>query len=146
MGVLRDVWANYRDESFLSQFLSPRLMRQMRLFHLHDDPAESAGIKVDAIHNERGYRRIRRELSRQYDVGFLDANIEVVDVDLAGDRRLMLQHVVVGGSQLQDADTRQVLQHLADLWGYDVSLAEVDAGNTVLKEYLVKPRSMAAVA
>jgi stage V sporulation protein R len=146
MGVLRDVWANYRDESFLSQFLSPRLMRQMRLFHLHDDPGESAGIRVDAIHNERGYRRIRRELSRQYDVGFLDANIEVVDVDLAGDRRLMLQHVVVGGSQLQDADARHVLQHLADLWGYDVSLAEVDTGNAVLKEYLVKPRSIAAVA
>ncbi|MCP4615242.1 MAG: SpoVR family protein [Bradyrhizobium sp.] len=146
MGVLRDVWANYRDESFLSQFLSPRLMRQMRLFHLHDDPAESAGIRVDAIHNERGYRRIRRELSRQYDVGFLDANIEVVDVDLAGDRRLMLQHVVVGGAQLQETDARHVLQHLADLWGYDVSLAEVDAGNTVLKEYLVRPRSIAAVA
>ena len=28
MGVLRDIWANYRDESFISQFLSPRLMRQ----------------------------------------------------------------------------------------------------------------------
>ena len=38
--VLRDVWANYRDESFISQFLSPRLMRQLRMFHLHDDPAE----------------------------------------------------------------------------------------------------------
>jgi stage V sporulation protein R len=146
MGALRDVWANYRDESFLSQFLSPRLIRQMRMFHLHDDPAESAGIKVDAIHNERGYRRIRRELSRQYDVGFLDANIEVVDVDLAGDRRLMLQHVVVRGARLQETDARPVLQHLADLWGYDVSLTEVDAGNSVLKEYLVSPRSIAAVA
>src|SRR4029453_15117232 len=70
MGVLRDVWANYRDEGFPSQFLTPPLFRQMRLFHLHDDPAESAGIRVDAIHNERGYRRIRRELSRQHDVGF----------------------------------------------------------------------------
>ncbi len=65
-------------------------MRHMRMFHLHDDPAESAGIRVDAIHDERGYRRIRRELARQYDVGFIDPNIEVVDVDLAGDRRLML--------------------------------------------------------
>ena len=146
METLRDVWANYRDESFISQFLSPRLMRQMRMFHLHDDPGESAGIKVDAIHNERGYRRIRRELSRQYDIGFLDANVEVVDVDLAGDRRLMLQHVVMGGAQLQETDAKQVLQHLADLWGYDVSLAEVDASNSVLKEYLVKPRPIAAVA
>jgi spore cortex formation protein SpoVR/YcgB (stage V sporulation) len=85
-------------------------------------------------------------LSRQHDVGFLDANIEVIDVDLAGDRRLMLQHIVVGGAQLQEADARHVLQHLADLWGYDVSLAEVDAANALLKEYLVKPRSIAAVA
>jgi stage V sporulation protein R len=141
MGVLRDVWANYRDESFLSQFLSPRLMRSMRMFHLHDDPQESAGVRVVSIHNERGYRQIRRELSRQYDVGFLDANIEVIDVDLAGDRRLMLQHTVVGGAQRQEKDAEHVLQHLADLWGYDVSLVEVDAGNTMLKEYLVKPRS-----
>ena len=141
MEVLRDVWANYRDESFLSQFLSPRLMRSMRMFHLHDDPQESAGVRVVSIHNERGYRQIRRELSRQYDVGFLDANIEVIDVDLAGDRRLMLQHTVVGGAQLQEKDAEHVLQHLADLWGYDVSLVEVDAGHTMLKEYLVKPRS-----
>jgi Uncharacterized conserved protein len=102
MGVLRDVWANYRDESFISQFLSPRLMRHFRLFHLHDDPAETAGIKVDAIHDERGYRRIRRVLARQYDVGFIDANIEVVDVDLAGDRHLMLRHTVLNGAQLNE--------------------------------------------
>ncbi|MDB5628223.1 MAG: SpoVR family protein, partial [Tardiphaga sp.] len=81
--VLRDIWANYRDESFISQFLSPRLMRKMRIFHLHDDPAVAEGIRVDAIHDERGYRRIRRELARQYDVGLIDPNIEVVDVDLA---------------------------------------------------------------
>jgi len=77
MAVLRDVWANYRDESFISQFLSPRLMRRMRMFHLHDDPAEHGGILVDAIHDERGYRRLRRELARQFDVGFIDPNIEV---------------------------------------------------------------------
>src|SRR6202042_2710646 len=27
MAVLRDVWANYRDESFILQYLSPRLIR-----------------------------------------------------------------------------------------------------------------------
>ena len=146
MGVLRDIWANYRDESFISQFMSPRLMRHFRLFHLHDDPEERAGILVDAIHNERGYRRLRRELARQYDVGFIDANIEVVDVDLAGDRRLMLRHTVVKGAQLTEADTKRVLQHLADLWSYDVSLVEVDTSNKVLKEYVANPRNIAAAA
>jgi spore cortex formation protein SpoVR/YcgB (stage V sporulation) len=118
----------------------------LRLFHLHDDPAERAGILVDAIHNERGYRRIRRELSRQYDVGYIDANIEVVDVDLAGDRRLMLRHTVVKGSQLNETDTKRVLQHLADLWTYDVSLQEIDAHDKVLKEYILHPRPLAAAA
>src|SRR5271155_717220 len=146
MGVLRDVWANYRDESFISQFLSPKLMRRFRMFHLHDDPQERAGIRVDAIHDERGYRRIRRELARQYDVGFIDANIEVIDVDLAGDRRLMLRHSVVHGAQLNETDARRVLQHLADLWSYDVSLVEVDAKNTVLKEYVLSPRGLAVAA
>jgi stage V sporulation protein R len=146
MAVLRDVWANYRDESFISQFLSPRLIRHLRLFHLHDDPAVSAGIKVDAIHDERGYRRVRRELSRQYDIGLIDPNIEVVDVDLEGNRRLMLRHAVLSGAQLNEADTRRVLQHLADLWSYDVSLVEVDATETVLKEYVVTPRELAAAA
>ena len=146
MGVLRDVWANYRDESFIGQFLSPRLMRQFRLFHLHDDPEVQAGIRVDAIHNERGYRRLRRQLARQYDVGFTDANIEVVDVDLAGDRRLMLHHHVINGSQLNDTDARRVLQHLTDLWSYDVVLEEVDSTDKVVKEYVLNPRGLAAAA
>ncbi|MFL6818507.1 MAG: SpoVR family protein [Bradyrhizobium sp.] len=146
MATLRNIWANYRDESFISQFLSPRLMRQMRMFHLHDNPDESAGIRVDAIHNERGYRRIRRELARQYDVGFVEPNIEVVDVDLAGNRRLMLRHAVVKGALLAPGDVERVLQHLADLWSYDVSLVEVDASDVVLKEYIASPRVMVAAA
>jgi spore cortex formation protein SpoVR/YcgB (stage V sporulation) len=105
-----------------------------------------AGIRVDAIHDERGFRRLRRELAKQYDVGFIDANIEVVDVDLAGDRRLMLRHAVVKGAQLNESDARRVLQHLADLWSYDVSLVEVDASDKVLKEYVLSPRALAAVA
>jgi stage V sporulation protein R len=139
MGVLRDIWANYRDESFISQFLSPHLMRQMRMFHICDDPAQTVGIKVAAIHDERGYRRIRRELARQYDVGWTDPCIEVVDVDLAGDRRLILRHTVVNGGLLEEADAKRVLQHLADLWTYDVLLREVDASDTVLKEHVANP-------
>ena len=144
--VLRGIWENYRDESFIGQFLSPHLMRQLRLFHLHDNPEERAGIKVDAIHNERGYRRIRRELAKQYDVGYIDPNIEVVDVDLAGDRRLMLRHDVIKGAQLNETDAKRVLQHLADLWSYDVSLVEVDGNDKVLKEYVLNPRIQPAAA
>lgn len=140
MAVLRDIWANYRDESFVGQFLSPRLIRQFGIFCLNDDPANTDGVLVSAIHDERGYRRIRRQLARDYDVGETAPNIEVVDVDLEGDRRLLLRHVVRNGTLLQEADTKRVLQHLADLWSYDVRLQEVDAADKVLKEHLASPR------
>ena len=143
MGVLRDTWANYRDESFITQFLSPRLIREWRLFHIADNPDEE-DMHVAAIHNERGYRELRRALSKQYDVAWTDPDIQVVDVDLAGDRKLIVQHNVLDGILLQADDCRRVMQHLADLWGYDVLLKEVDEpSGTVLKEHIVSPRTVA---
>ncbi len=139
MATLRDVWSNYRDESFIAQFLSPRLIRQFRMFHLADD-ADDPELRIDAIHNERGFRRVRRTLARQYDVAWTDPDVQVIDVDLAGDRRLLLQHNVVNGLFLEEADARRVLQHLADLWGYNVTLREVDTeGALPHKEYTITP-------
>jgi stage V sporulation protein R len=146
MPVLRDIWANYRDESFISQFLSPRLMRQMRMFHLCDDPEQTEGVVISAIHDERGYRRIRRQLAREYDISWTDPNIEVVDVDLAGDRRLLLRHSIVNGCMLEEKTAAQVLQHVADLWSYDVQLQEVDASGAVLKEHTASPRAISRAA
>jgi stage V sporulation protein R len=101
---------------------------------------------VAAIHDERGYRRIRRELARQYDVGWIDPHIEIVDVDLAGDRRLIVRHTVLNGALLDDMDAKRVLQHLADLWSYDVVMQEVDGAGTVLRDHLVHPRSSVLAA
>jgi stage V sporulation protein R len=138
MPVLREIWANYRDDSFIGQFLSPRLMRQFRLFHLRDD-SDDPEITVDDIHNERGYRAIRRHLARQYEVGRNDPNIEVVDADLAGDRRLIVNHRILNGAELDEEETERTLQHLADLWGYGVVLREID-GDEIIREHAVSAR------
>jgi stage V sporulation protein R len=138
--ALREAWANHRDDSFIAQYLSPRLMRRLRLFHLVDDEAEE-DLRVGAIHDERGYRRVRRALSKQYDVGHQDPDIQVEDVDLMGDRRLVLHHRVLERQMLDPDEARQVLQHLADLWGYGVLLREVDATNgAVLREHHASAR------
>ncbi|MFN3686366.1 SpoVR family protein [Salinarimonas sp.] len=140
MAVLRDVWANYRDESFILQYLSPRLMRHFKLFHVVDDEDEPE-LHVEAIHDERGYRRLRRALARQYDVAYLDLDIQIVDVDLAGDRRLIVQHNVLNRITLEETDARRTLQHLADLWGYDVLMKEVDPETgMILKEHTASAR------
>ena len=70
----------------------------------------------------------------------------MVDVDLAGDRRLLLRHTVVNGGLLEEVDARPVLQHLADLWSYDVMLREVDGSDTVLKEHVASPRATVIAA
>ena len=104
------------------------------------DDSEEQELRVAAIHDERGYRRIRSTLARQYDVAWTDPDIQVVDVDLAGDRRLVLHHTVANRMLLEAEDVGRVLQHLADLWGYDVLLREVDRSGDVLKDHRASPQ------
>lgn len=132
--VLKHGWANYRDESFIRQYLSPALMRKMKLFSLHDD--SNSDLLVDAIHNERGYRKLRTKLADQYDVVQRDPEIEVIDVDMDGSRQLMLQHKVHNGLLTNEKDTQLVLDQLAQLWGYEVTLAEVAHENDAVLRHL----------
>ncbi|MCG5513050.1 SpoVR family protein [Ectothiorhodospira shaposhnikovii] len=135
LGTWKQAWTEYRDESFILQFLGPKVMRDMRLFSVRDD-ADEANLVVEAIHDDGGYRDVRRALSAQYDLARHEPDIQVVDVDLSGDRRLILEHRVVDGRLLEASDARQVLRHLATLWGYGVKLHEVDARtDQVLNEF-----------
>ncbi|TAN59027.1 MAG: SpoVR family protein, partial [Rhodospirillales bacterium] len=134
-GTLRYAWSDYRDESFILQFLSPALMRKMKLFKVHNDADESS-MEVEAIHNERGYREVRRALGGGYDVAQMEPDIQIVDVDLAGDRRLVLHHRVANGVLLDEGDANLVLRHIANLWGYEVRLIEIDANTEMsLREF-----------
>jgi stage V sporulation protein R len=122
-GALREIWANYRDESFVRQFLSPHLIRTLKLFVLSDKSAEPA-YRIDAIHDEIGYRKVRNALAQSYDVSGAEPDIQVVDVDLLGDRQLILKHNVRNGVRLAEASRDQTLRHVRKLWGYEVRLEE----------------------
>lgn len=140
LDVLKHAWANFRDESFISQFLSPHLIRKWRLFKLDDREGEDE-ICVEAIHDDSGYREIRRTLARHHDVAWQDPDIQIVDVDLDHDRKLKLEHEVINGVMLAHDDATRVVQHLADLWGYEVALAEVRrTDGKVLKKHEAEPR------
>ena len=133
--VLRDAWANYRDESFVLQYLSPRVIREFKLFQIGDDSSKPS-LRVDAIHDELGYRKIRSALSKQYDLSRREPDVQVVDVDLTGDRTLILAHYVHDGVLLEEKTSRAVLRYTAYLWGYNVKLLEIDAAtDQTLKTY-----------
>jgi stage V sporulation protein R len=133
--VLRDAWANYRDESFVLQYLSPAVMRHFRMFQVGDDASKPV-LKVDAIHDEVGYRKIRSALSKQYDLSRREPDVQVLDVDLKGDRCLVLGHFVHDGVLLEEKTCRSVLRYATWLWGYGVKLLEIEAAtDKVLKTY-----------
>ena len=125
MGALKYAWANFRDDSFIAQYLSPHLMRKMRLFKLTDLAADPT-YKVSAIHDERGYKAVRRALASQYDTGLRDPNIQATSADLKGDRRLILTHRMTNEVPLAERDALAVLAYVSDLWGFDVEMVGVN--------------------
>ena len=115
---------NFKDESFISQFLSPKLMRDFKLFHLHDD-SDKNYIEVGAIHNKSGYQKIRTMLSEQYNLSNIEANIQIINADISGDRSLTLRYIP--HQQVNLADSRdEVLKHLYYLWKFEVKLLQED--------------------
>jgi spore cortex formation protein SpoVR/YcgB (stage V sporulation) len=124
-GTLRDAWANYRDESFVLQFLSPKVIRDFRMFHVADRVGES-DMGVAAIHDDSGYKEVRARLAASYDLSRREPDINIVDLDLMGDRRLVLVHSVHDKRKLDRAATEKVVAHLRDLWGYPVTMIDRD--------------------
>ncbi|WP_077032706.1 SpoVR family protein [Pelomonas sp. KK5] len=120
---------NFKDESFIGQYLSPTLMREFRLFSIVDDEQEREYL-ISAIHDESGYQHVRQALSRQYDLSSREPNIQVWNVNLRGDRSLTLRHTQHNNRPLND-DAHEVLKHVARLWGFGVQMESVnDRGDT----------------
>jgi spore cortex formation protein SpoVR/YcgB (stage V sporulation) len=115
---------NFKDESFIAQFLSPQLMRDFRLFGVRDDDREDT-LEITAIHDEKGYRELRQHLAEQYNLGSREPNIQVYNVDLRGDRSMTLRHYRHNRRPLGDS-ADEMLLHIRRLWGFDIRLESVD--------------------
>ena len=115
---------NYKDESFIQQYLSPTVIRDFQLYSILDDD-QSDTISINAIHDERGYREVREALALQYNLSTREPDIQVYEVDVRGDRSLTLHHQQNSRKPLND-DTEEVLKHLHRLWGFDIYLFSYD--------------------
>ncbi len=115
---------NFKDESFIAQYLSPKLIRDFKLFALVDDDRDDK-LEVTAIHDDAGYRAVRQLLAEQYNLGNREPNIQVYQVDVFGDRSLTLRHFMHDRRPLGES-TAEMLRHVARLWGYTVRIESVD--------------------
>ena len=114
---------NFKDESFIAQYLSPRLIRELKLFTVLDDDSKNM-LEITAIHDSSGYRKIRQALVQQYNLSAREPNIQVYSVDVRGDRSLTLRHTQHDRRPLSE-QTDEVLKHLTRLWGFTVKMETV---------------------
>ncbi len=124
--TLQFAMRNFKDESFIQQFLSPKVMRDLKLFCALDDDSKSE-IEITAIHDDPGYNIIREQLASQYNLGDREPNIQITSIDIRGDRSMHLQHQQHNRKPLND-NTLEVLKHLHRIWGFNIHLTSHEGG------------------
>lgn len=132
---------SFKDESFILQYLSPKVIRDLKLFSVLDDDQQER-LLIPAIHDEQGYRTIRETLAAQYNLGNREPDIQVWSVDRRGDRSLTLRHHQHQRKPLGDS-TDEVLRHLHHLWGFDIHLESLN-GERIVHTRHMPPRDSGA--
>lgn len=119
-------WAyqNFRDESFIRQYLSPKVIRDMQMFSIADDE-ESRYYTIKNIHNENGYKEIRKALADSYLRDNRVPNIQVTRVNKYSNRELVLTHFVKNGVLLDEKSAKKTLEYVRQLWEFPIYLYDV---------------------
>lgn len=114
---------NFKDESFIAQFLSPKLIRDLKLFCILDDDRNNT-MEITAIHNDTGYKHIRQAMVAHYNLSNREPDIQIYNVNHRRDRSLTLRYTPQNRRPL-NADTDEVLRHVTRLWGFTTRLETV---------------------
>lgn len=109
---------NYRDESFILQFLSPKVVRDMRLFTACDDEGNNY-INVVNIHDDQSFIDLRRVLADKYNFASNMPQIEITGVFPKS--RTLLLNLTEHNHRNLEAETGLLTQeYLWELWDGDI--------------------------
>lgn len=136
--VVKEAAFEHRDDGFIAQNLSPKVIRDLKLFTIGfdhgstaDDNDEDSGYDVvddgilatvTEIHDDAGYKNIRNSLARSMERINYVPQIIVREADLEGDRTLKLEYVPYMGRELDVEDANLVMDYIDELWGYAVEI------------------------
>jgi len=86
LSTIKFAMSSFKDESFILQYLSPKVIRDLKLFSILDDDLKD-DLVVPAIHDEPGYRTIRETLAAQYNLGNREPNVQIYSIDVRATAR-----------------------------------------------------------
>lgn len=129
--AVKEAAFEYRDDSFIAQWLSPKVIRDLRLFTIaydqgdpedQDEDEDHIVAIVSEIHDDVGYKNVRNALARSMERINYVPQIIVREADLEGDRTLRLEYVPYMGRTLDLTDADLVTDNIDSLWGYAVEI------------------------
>ena len=131
---------NFKDESFIAQYLSPKLIRDLHLFSVMDDD-EQDFLYITGIHNEESYQEIRECLSNQYNLASNEPNIQIYSADIRGTRSLTLRYFQNERRPL-DKSADEVMRYVYRLWGFPVRLETINEQGEILSSTQCPPEPL----
>jgi len=127
--AVKEAAFEHRDDGFVAQYLSPKVIRDLKIFTVKLSYPEDAGDEDDEIpgivteiHDDVGYRNIRNALAKSMERINHVPQIAVIGADMEGDRTLVLKYMPYEGRQLDVAEAEEVSDYIDMLWGYQVEL------------------------
>jgi spore cortex formation protein SpoVR/YcgB (stage V sporulation) len=112
---------NFKDSSFILQYLSPKLIRDFRLLVINDNEANEK-YSVSDIHDDEGYKNIRNKLSQAYDFSTRLPDLFVEGWDARRSRTLYIVFQEKDEVALEEESAVQVLQNIKYLWPFNITL------------------------
>lgn len=128
---------NFKDESFILQYLSPKVMRDFKLFSIIDD-SECDTYRVAEIHDDEGYKVIRRQLANSYNLMSKIPDVYVEGWDAKRTRKLYLCFQEKNGVQLESnttGDSYKTLCLIEELWPFPIDFKYIDSEGIVIDVY-----------
>jgi len=133
LSTILDIVHNYRDESFVLQFLSPKVARHFKLFSFNIQEGNGY-VSVSNTHDDESFLQIRKTLAEQYDLSRSVPQIEIVGVDWDSDRWLYLEHKTKNKQRLEYSSMAKTVTYMHELWGFPVKMSYVDLEGNELDE------------
>lgn len=111
---------NFKDESFILQYLTPKIVRELKLFRYINDTDKSY-YEISDIHTDEDFKAIRKSLSQHYNWFNHEPLIYIEGADYKKTRTLYLVFQELNEQKHDYHSLDRSLDMLKKLWPYPIS-------------------------
>jgi spore cortex formation protein SpoVR/YcgB (stage V sporulation) len=123
MTIMKEIVQNFRDESFILQYLSPKVIRDMKFMSLLDE--QDSYYTVEYVHSDEDVLAIRKALSAQYSFARHVPLVKIIGVDWGSSRELSVEIVIEKDRFIEETSGIKVIEYLQALWGFNCEITAI---------------------